>query len=85
VNLRQEPITSITATSIKTGKRSVDVDIIVFATGFDAMTGAVKAIHPITGRDGRSLNDEWSAPTHNPAWRLDNRGCCSAGVRAFDP
>ena len=60
VNLRQEPITSITETSIKTDKRSVDVDIIVFATGFDAMTGAVKAIHPITGRDGRSLNDEWA-------------------------
>src|SRR6185436_12501804 len=39
VNLRQEPITSITATGIKTGKRSFDVDIIVFATGFDAMTG----------------------------------------------
>uniref|UniRef100_Q07TK6 Alpha/beta hydrolase fold-3 domain protein n=1 Tax=Rhodopseudomonas palustris (strain BisA53) TaxID=316055 RepID=Q07TK6_RHOP5 len=60
VNLRQEPITGINASSIITEKRSFDVDIIVFATGFDAMTGAVKAIHPVTGRDGRSLNDEWS-------------------------
>ena len=40
VNLRQEPIKAITATGITTDKRSFDVDVIVFATGFDAMTGA---------------------------------------------
>ncbi len=61
VNLRQEPITEITATGITTGKRSFDVDVIVFATGFDAMTGAIKAVHPITGRDGRSLSDVWAS------------------------
>ncbi|WKA30003.1 flavin-containing monooxygenase [Bradyrhizobium roseum] len=60
VNLRQEPITAITATGIKTDKRSFDVDVIVFATGFDAMTGAIKAVHPITGRDGKSINDVWA-------------------------
>ena len=60
VNLRQEPITSITATGITTGKRTFDVDVIVFATGFDAMTGAIKAVHPITGRDGKSLSDVWA-------------------------
>src|SRR4051794_22625139 len=42
VNLRKEPITSITASGIVTGSRTVDVDVIVFATGFDAMTGAIK-------------------------------------------
>ncbi|MBR1276989.1 alpha/beta hydrolase fold domain-containing protein [Bradyrhizobium sp. AUGA SZCCT0283] len=60
VNLRQEPITEITASGIKTGKRTFDVDVIVFATGFDAMTGAIKAVHPITGRDGKSLSDVWA-------------------------
>jgi cation diffusion facilitator CzcD-associated flavoprotein CzcO/acetyl esterase/lipase len=60
VNLRQEPITEITATGIKTGKRTFDVDVIVFATGFDAMTGAIKAVYPITGRDGKSLSDVWA-------------------------
>src|SRR5262245_13572577 len=60
VNLRQEPIKSITATGIVTDKRSVDVDAIVFATGFDAMTGALMAIHPITGRDGKSLSSVWA-------------------------
>jgi cation diffusion facilitator CzcD-associated flavoprotein CzcO/acetyl esterase/lipase len=63
VNLRQEPITAITATGIKTGKRTVDVDAIVFATGFDAMTGAIMAVHPITGRGGRSLSEVWA---HGP-------------------
>jgi len=60
VNLRQEPIKAITAGGITTGKRNVDVDVIVFATGFDAMTGAIRAVHPITGRDGKSLTDVWA-------------------------
>jgi cation diffusion facilitator CzcD-associated flavoprotein CzcO/acetyl esterase/lipase len=64
VNLRKEPITAITASGITTDKRSVDVDVIVFATGFDAMTGAVKAIHPITGRGGKSLSDVWADGPH---------------------
>ncbi|QQO20197.1 alpha/beta hydrolase fold domain-containing protein [Bradyrhizobium diazoefficiens] len=60
VNLRQEPIQAITAGGIATGKRSFDVDVIVFATGFDAMTGAIRAVHPITGRGGKSLSDVWA-------------------------
>jgi cation diffusion facilitator CzcD-associated flavoprotein CzcO len=60
VNLRQEPIRSITASGIKTDTRTFDVDVIVFATGFDAMTGAIMAVHPITGRDGKSLSDVWA-------------------------
>src|SRR3979490_634131 len=51
VNLRHEPIKSITASGIKTDNRKFDVDVIVFATGFDAMTGAIMAVHPITGRN----------------------------------
>lgn len=60
VNLRQEPITSITASGINTATRGFDVDVIVFATGFDAMTGAIMAVHPITGRDGQSLSEVWA-------------------------
>ena len=60
VNLRQEPIKSITASGIMTDKRAFDVDVIVFATGFDAMTGAIMAVHPITGRRGKSLSDLWA-------------------------
>lgn len=60
VNLRQEPIKAITASGITTTRRSVDLDVIVFATGFDAMTGAIRAVHPITGRGGKSLSDVWA-------------------------
>jgi acetyl esterase/lipase len=60
VNLRQEPFKEITASGITTDKRSFDLDVIVFATGFDAMTGAIRAVHPITGRGGRSLSDVWA-------------------------
>ena len=35
-------------------------DAIVFATGFDAMTGAIMAVHPITGRAGKSLSSVWA-------------------------
>ncbi len=51
VNLRQEPIKSITASGIKTDRRT---------TGFDAMTGAITAVHPITGRGGKSMSDAWA-------------------------
>ncbi len=60
VNLRQEPIKAITASGISTEKRSFDVDVIVFATGFDAMTGAILAVHPITGRGGKRLAEVWA-------------------------
>ena len=60
VNLRQEPIKAITTSGIKTDKRSFDIDVIVFATGFDAMTGAIMAVHPITGRGGKSLSEVWA-------------------------
>jgi cation diffusion facilitator CzcD-associated flavoprotein CzcO/acetyl esterase/lipase len=63
VNLREEPIRSITASGITTDKRTFDLDTLVFATGFDAMTGAISAVHPITGRGGKSLTDVWA---HGP-------------------
>jgi cation diffusion facilitator CzcD-associated flavoprotein CzcO len=60
VDLRRTPIERITTTGIVTTDGTYDVDVIVFATGFDAMTGAL--LGPvIVGRDGRTLRDEWSA------------------------
>ncbi|WP_373867932.1 flavin-containing monooxygenase [Reyranella soli] len=61
VNLRQEPIQAITASGIKTDRRSFDLDVIVFATGFDAMTGAITSVHPIAGRGGKSISDVWAS------------------------
>ena len=42
------------------GAREISLDCIVFATGFDAMTGAVLGVD-ISGRGGRTLPDAWSA------------------------
>ena len=59
VDIKKDPIRSITATGVATRDRSFDFDAIVFATGFDAMTGALLAID-IVGRSGQSLQDKWA-------------------------
>nr|WP_040836016.1 NAD(P)/FAD-dependent oxidoreductase [Nocardia brevicatena] len=60
VNLRRTPIAEITTTGVRTSGESYGLDMLVFATGFDAMTGALSRID-IRGRAGRELRDEWSA------------------------
>ncbi|MGE0878461.1 MAG: flavin-containing monooxygenase [Acidimicrobiia bacterium] len=60
VDLRETPLTEITPTGISTSDAHYDVDIIVYATGFDAMTGSFKRMD-IRGRDGVALNDKWAA------------------------
>jgi cyclohexanone monooxygenase len=59
VDLRANPLLEITERGIRTTAGEVQVDAIVFATGFDAMTGALLAID-IRGRDGVSLRDRWA-------------------------
>jgi cyclohexanone monooxygenase len=58
VDVREEPVTEVTADAIATGKGHYPVDAIVFATGFNAMVGAIKAID-IRGEKGRALKEEW--------------------------
>ena len=60
VNLREEPIVSIGPGEINTRSRSVAVDTIIFATGFDAMTGALLSINPLVGRGGKTLSEVWA-------------------------
>jgi cation diffusion facilitator CzcD-associated flavoprotein CzcO/acetyl esterase/lipase len=62
VDLRANPITTITETGIDTADERFEFDAIVFATGFDAMTGAIVSVD-ITGREGRSLKQQWE---HGP-------------------
>ena len=59
VDLRKDPIRSITERGVDTATRSFEFDVIVFATGFDAMTGAIVAVD-IAGRDGLTLADKWA-------------------------
>ncbi|MPZ35041.1 MAG: NAD(P)-binding protein [Rhodospirillales bacterium] len=58
VDVRSDPIQEITATGLRTGKREFELDAIVFATGFDAMTGALREID-IRTTDGAVLADKW--------------------------
>jgi len=60
VDLREQPIKRFTARGIVLGYTECKFDAIVFATGFDAMTGAIEKID-ITGRDDQLLRDAWSA------------------------
>jgi cation diffusion facilitator CzcD-associated flavoprotein CzcO len=60
VDLRATSIKEITPTGILTTDGEYDFDVIVFATGFDAMTGPLLAVD-IRGRDGLSLRDKWAA------------------------
>lgn len=60
VDVNETPIEEITATGLRTTTENYPVDSIVFATGFDAMTGALFAID-IRGRENISLEEKWSA------------------------
>jgi cation diffusion facilitator CzcD-associated flavoprotein CzcO len=59
ISVRKTPIESIDAAGINTSAAHYDVDAIVLATGFDAMTGALAKID-IVGRGGRWLRDDWA-------------------------
>src|SRR5262249_46926816 len=59
VHLRKSPIREGTASGIDTDRDSYELDVIIYATGFDAMTGALSRID-IRGRDGMSLKDFWA-------------------------
>jgi cyclohexanone monooxygenase len=59
IDLRESPLVTITKTGVKTTAQEFDVDAIVFAIGFDAMTGALSRID-IRGRHGVQLKDAWA-------------------------
>ena len=59
VDLRQQPIATITETSVDLVDESIECDAIVFATGFDAMTGAIVNVD-IQGHDGVTLKQAWA-------------------------
>ncbi len=59
VDAAATPIEAVTATGVRTRAATYEVDSIVLATGFDAMTGALLAID-IRGRDGLPLKEAWA-------------------------
>jgi cation diffusion facilitator CzcD-associated flavoprotein CzcO len=59
VDLRSDPIQEITANGVTTKSRKIKLDSLVYAVGFDAVTGALNAIN-IVGRGGQRLRDAWN-------------------------
>jgi len=76
VDVRKAPIEAITPEGVQTRERAYALDSIVFATGFDAMTGALLKID-IRGRDGQTLREKWA---EGPRTYL---GICVAGFPNF--
>ena len=64
IDLKAEPIECITPHGIRTAAAEYPLDVIVFATGFDAMTGSLLRMD-IRGSDGRTLADAWAAGPRN--------------------
>ena len=58
VDVRDNPITEITEKGLRTATDEYEVDMIIFATGFDAVTGTLKCMN-IQGRGGAALADKW--------------------------
>ena len=58
VDLRPDPIEEIMPAGLRTGRETYEFDAIVFATGFDAMTGALTNMG-VEGTDGIVLEAEW--------------------------
>ncbi len=60
VDLREDPIQEITPTGVRTTTGNHSLDMLVLATGFDAITGTLLRLNP-KGRDGVSLQEKWRA------------------------
>lgn len=59
VDIKQAPIQHFTPEGIVTADGTYDLDVIIFATGFDAVTGSLDRID-ITGKNGLRLRDAWA-------------------------
>ena len=60
VDISATPIEAVTPDGVKTSTEEFDLDVLIYATGFDAITGAYDRV-PIQGIDGLSLADKWAA------------------------
>jgi cyclohexanone monooxygenase len=59
VDVREHPIERITPTGVKTDHASYDLDVLIYATGFDAFTGEVTRMD-IRGVGGQTLQEHWA-------------------------
>jgi len=60
VDIRETPLQEIKPNGIQTSDALFELDCIVFATGYDAVTGALERLN-LLGESGQSLKDEWTS------------------------
>jgi cyclohexanone monooxygenase len=58
VDLRDEPVDRLVPAGVRTSRREYPVDVLVFALGYDALTGSLLRVD-VVGRDGLRLRDAW--------------------------
>jgi len=58
LDVKADPIETVTEAGVKLASGEIEVDILILATGFDAMTGALTRINPV-GRGGQTLTERW--------------------------
>jgi len=58
--VRADPITEITPSGLRTAAADYDLDVLIFATGFDAVTGSLTRMN-VTGTDGAVLPERWAS------------------------
>ena len=64
VDLREDPIERFTPTSVITRSGEHPIDMLVLATGYDAISGSMLRLNP-KGREGMSLKERWGERFHN--------------------
>jgi cyclohexanone monooxygenase len=60
VDIRATPLEAISPQGIQTSDANYELDCIVFATGYDAVTGALERLN-LKGEKGQNLKDEWTS------------------------
>jgi cation diffusion facilitator CzcD-associated flavoprotein CzcO len=59
ISVKEDPILEVTETGVRTAGGPVEADMIIYATGFEAFTGALKRID-VTGLGGKTIKDAWA-------------------------
>jgi len=60
ISIKENPILEVTETGVRCAAGHIEADMIIYATGFEAFTGALKRID-ITGAGGKTIKDAWAA------------------------
>jgi cyclohexanone monooxygenase len=82
VSVREDPVRELTPTGLRTGSAEYEFDVIIFATGFDAITGPLATMN-VHGTGDRNLGEEWAegARMHLGLTRPGTRTCSRSSVR----